>query len=83
MMTPEKIAEWRKFALEAIPQLSQLSDESERERIIISTCATAILELIDALTVERERAEKATVAALINDGDSDREKLNRFLEESI
>ena len=59
MMTPEKIAEWRKFALEAIPQLSQLSDESESERIIISTCATAILQLIDALSIERERAEKA------------------------
>lgn len=46
-------------ALEAIPQIARLSDESESERVIISTCASAILEIIDALTAERARAEKA------------------------
>lgn len=58
MMTPERLAEWRKFALEAIPQLSRLSDKSESERVIISACATVIVELTDVLATERERAEK-------------------------
>jgi len=62
-MKAERLAEWRKFAIETIPQIARLSDESESERVIISTCATAILELIDALTAERARAEKALALA--------------------
>lgn len=58
-MTPERLAEFRTFALEAIPQVAQLSDESESARVIISTCGSGILGLIDALTAMRERAEKA------------------------
>ena len=57
-MNAERLAEWRTFALESIPQIARLSDGSESERVIISTCATAILELIDALTAERARAEQ-------------------------
>lgn len=60
-MSPEGLAEWRKFAQESIPAISRLSDASEQERVLVTTMLSAILELIDALTAERERAERAEI----------------------
>lgn len=57
-MKPERLAEWKKFAQESIPAISRLSDASESERILVTTMLSAILELADALTMERERAKR-------------------------
>lgn len=57
-MSPERLAEIRKFAVEAIPEILKQKREPQTERALFST-GPALLELIDALTAERARAERA------------------------
>ena len=55
-MSPERLAEMQKFALETIPEILKQKREPQTERALFST-GPALLELIDALTAERARAD--------------------------
>ena len=57
-MNAERLAEIRKFAVETIPDILKQKREPQTERALFST-GPALCELIDALTAERARAEKA------------------------
>lgn len=61
-MKAERLAEIRKFAVETIPDILKQKREPQTERALFST-GPALLELIDALTAERARAEKAVELA--------------------
>ncbi len=61
-MNAERLAEIRKFAVETIPDILKQKREPQTERALFST-GPALLELIDALTAERARAEKAVELA--------------------
>lgn len=56
-MKAERLAEIRKFAVETIPNILKQKREPQTERALFST-GPALLELIDALTAERARADE-------------------------
>lgn len=62
-LSKEREAEMRAWITETMPMIAQLSDESEHARMVLTSAQSFILECLDALTAERERADRAVSVA--------------------